>query len=142
MVRFAEVAIKRLGGDAAVTYQVGVGGYRPTSGDSYEVVSRPDYQTLLEKCDLFITHAGVGGIVSGVSLGKPVIIMPRLASFGEHRNDHQLATASAVSGAVMVANTEQELGEFISAAYSNRHSSAVSASALNRSFMERLSCYM
>jgi UDP-N-acetylglucosamine transferase subunit ALG13 len=37
--------------------------------------------------------------------------MPRQASLGEHRNDHQLATAKrfAEQGAVAVAFTEQEL---------------------------------
>jgi hypothetical protein len=37
--------------------------------------------------------------------------MPRRASFGEQRNDHQLATAKrfAEQGSIMVAFTEQEL---------------------------------
>ena len=42
---------------------------------------------------------------------KPIVIMPRLASFGEHRNDHQMATAKAFekSGLVNVAYNEVEL---------------------------------
>ena len=43
--------------------------------------------------DAIVAHAGMGTILSALELGKPLVIMPRLAAFGEHRNDHQLATA-------------------------------------------------
>lgn len=35
----------------------------------------------------------MGSIISAMSLQKPIIIFPRKASLGEHRNDHQIATA-------------------------------------------------
>jgi UDP-N-acetylglucosamine transferase subunit ALG13 len=35
----------------------------------------------------------MGTILSAAELGKPVILMPRRAKFGEHRNDHQQDTA-------------------------------------------------
>ena len=34
----------------------------------------------------------MGTILTGLDLGKPVVVVPRLAACGEHRNDHQLAT--------------------------------------------------
>ncbi len=43
--------------------------------------------------DVIIAHAGMGTIITALELGKPLLVMPRQASFGEHRNDHQLATA-------------------------------------------------
>lgn len=45
-----------------------------------------------------VAHAGVGTILSAKRLGKPLIIVPRRHGFGEHRNDHQLATAKHVEG--------------------------------------------
>ncbi|MEQ9259278.1 MAG: glycosyltransferase [Roseovarius sp.] len=42
---------------------------------------------------LIVAHAGMGTILSAAELGKPVILMPRRAKFGEHRNDHQQDTA-------------------------------------------------
>jgi len=42
---------------------------------------------------LIVGHAGIGTILAAAELGKPLIIMPRRRCFGEHRNDHQLATA-------------------------------------------------
>jgi hypothetical protein len=34
----------------------------------------------------------MGTILSAAELGKPLILMPRRAKFGEHRNDHQQDT--------------------------------------------------
>lgn len=42
---------------------------------------------------LVVAHAGMGTILSAAELGKPLILMPRRAKFGEHRNDHQQDTA-------------------------------------------------
>ena len=52
-----------------------------------------------------------GTILSALELGKPLLIMPRQASLGEHRNDHQLATAErfAAIGRVTVAEDEAAL---------------------------------
>ncbi len=46
----------------------------------------------IRSADLLITHAGMGTILTRLETGKPLIVMPRVASLGEHRNDHQLAT--------------------------------------------------
>ena len=39
-----------------------------------------------------ISHAGMGSIISARDVQIPIIIFPRLAAMGEHRNDHQLDT--------------------------------------------------
>jgi UDP-N-acetylglucosamine transferase subunit ALG13 len=53
----------------------------------------------------------MGTIIGSLQLGKPVVIMPRKAQLGEHRNDHQLATAArfAERPGVRVATDEHEL---------------------------------
>ena len=40
-----------------------------------------------------IAHAGIGTILSARRHGRPLILVPRRFERGEHRNDHQLATA-------------------------------------------------
>src|SRR5690606_34315420 len=45
--------------------------------------------------DIVIGHAGMGTIITALELGKPVLVMPRLARLNEQRNDHQLASARA-----------------------------------------------
>lgn len=56
-----------------------------------------EFQALFEAADLVVTHAGMGNIMVCLEQGKPFLMMPRLSSTGEHRNDHQLDTAEAVS---------------------------------------------
>jgi UDP-N-acetylglucosamine transferase subunit ALG13 len=61
--------------------------------------------------DAIVAHAGMGTILTALEIGKPLLVMPRSAALGEHRNDHQLATARrfAELGRVTVAFDEHEL---------------------------------
>jgi UDP-N-acetylglucosamine transferase subunit ALG13/GT2 family glycosyltransferase len=54
------------------------------------------FEKTLGECSLFITHAGEGNIGTALQMGKPLIIMPRLHSKGEHTDDHQLELATAI----------------------------------------------
>ena len=55
----------------------------------------------------------MGTILSALVLGKPLLVMPRRGDLKETRNDHQVATASALSerGVLEFAQTEDELCE-------------------------------
>lgn len=54
---------------------------------------KPRMDAAFAAADVIVGHAGMGTILTGLSLGKPVIVMPRKSALGEHRNDHQAATA-------------------------------------------------
>jgi UDP-N-acetylglucosamine transferase subunit ALG13 len=66
--------------------------------------------------ELVIAHAGMGSIISAMSQGKPILVMPRSASLKEHRNDHQLATARRFRelGRILVAMDLRELDAHLS----------------------------
>jgi UDP-N-acetylglucosamine transferase subunit ALG13 len=49
------------------------------------------------KADVIVSHAGMGTILSATEIGKPIVLMPRRADMGEHRNNHQLDTAAEMS---------------------------------------------
>lgn len=51
------------------------------------------FERVFQAADIIVAHAGIGTILSAKKYQKPLIIVPRRASFEEHRNDHQLATA-------------------------------------------------
>jgi UDP-N-acetylglucosamine transferase subunit ALG13 len=53
----------------------------------------------------------MGTILSALQKNKPIIVFPRIAAMGEHRNEHQLATAHKFkeTGTVNVAMNEEEL---------------------------------
>lgn len=56
------------------------------------------YETFFGQARLVVAHAGIGSILMAKRLRKPLIIVPRRHALGEHRNDHQLATAREVEG--------------------------------------------
>ena len=70
-----------------------------------------EFNELFEKARLIVSHAGMGTILSALQQKKPIIIFPRIAALGEHRNEHQLATAKKFKelGSVYVAMNEEEL---------------------------------
>jgi UDP-N-acetylglucosamine transferase subunit ALG13 len=60
----------------------------------------------------------MGTIISAVEYGKRVIVMPRRASYGEHRNDHQLATVRlAHLNGLEVVHSDAELARALRASY-------------------------
>lgn len=52
-----------------------------------------EYAQRFSGADVVVAHAGMGTILSALQWGKPILVMPRRASLGEQRNEHQLATA-------------------------------------------------
>ena len=64
---------------------------------------------------MVIAHAGMGTILSALKQDKPIIVVPRLASMKEHRNDHQMATAMRMDelGYVYVAYDKKQLKDLM-----------------------------
>lgn len=51
------------------------------------------FNNLFNEASLIIAHAGMGTIISALEKGKPIIVLPRLLQYKEHRSNHQMATA-------------------------------------------------
>jgi UDP-N-acetylglucosamine transferase subunit ALG13 len=91
--------------------QIGDGGWEPQHIPFRNFLQPPEFREMFEAADLIISHAGMGTILSALHYGKPILVMPKRASLGEHRNEHQSATARhmmALAG-VNVAFGEDEL---------------------------------
>ena len=87
-------------------------GFRPSNFEFKSFVEPNEFQRLFESADFIIAHAGMGTIISALSIGKPVLVLPRRMKFKEHRNDHQLGTAEKFGSrqGVRVAWTESDVG--------------------------------
>lgn len=72
--------------------------YRPLNFPFESFISADEFQERLEASRLMVGHAGMGSIISALTYGKPLLMMARRAALGEHRNEHQLATAARFSG--------------------------------------------
>lgn len=70
-----------------------------------------EYAAKVAACSLIAGHAGIGTILEAKRARKPLILFPRRAEHGEHRNDHQAATARFVATmpGVHIAWNEAEL---------------------------------
>lgn len=57
----------------------------------------------MEDASAVICHAGVGCIVTALSLGRRPVVIPRRAARGEHVDDHQFQIAEEMDSAGMIA---------------------------------------
>jgi UDP-N-acetylglucosamine transferase subunit ALG13 len=80
-----------------VIAQIGEGSYLPNHMKSQRTFSPMEYQRIVADADLMVSHAGMGGILTALELGIPIVVLARRADLEEHRNDHQLATARMFS---------------------------------------------
>jgi UDP-N-acetylglucosamine transferase subunit ALG13 len=85
--------------------------YKAKNIEVVSFLSSVDFANAFNNAELIISHAGMGTIISALEKKKPIIVMPRLFRFNEHRNDHQLGTARQMDlgGYVYVAYHEGEL---------------------------------
>jgi UDP-N-acetylglucosamine transferase subunit ALG13 len=93
-----------LGGAQAVLVQHGHTAPRPglAGFEWVKFVERERMRELVAEASTVICHAGVGCIVTAVTLGKTPVVIPRLARFGEHVDDHQLQITTEMETAGMV----------------------------------------
>lgn len=98
-------------GRSDVFIQTGPGAYTPRHAEHSPFVSPDEFRERCENCSAIVAHAGMGSILTALDIGKPIVVMPRKASLGEHRNEHQLATARRFKemGSIAVAQEENEL---------------------------------
>ncbi|WP_448586545.1 glycosyltransferase [Thermaurantiacus sp.] len=91
------------------------GSYRPQHFPFELFVPAERYEALVSSCRLMVAHAGMGSIISALTWGKPILVLPRKAALGEHRNEHQLATADKFRGraGIHVADEADEVGPLL-----------------------------
>lgn len=94
-----------------------------------------EWDDFFQQADFIVAHAGMGTILKSLDYNKPLVIMPRKAGLGEHRNDHQLATANKFRHFenIQVVESEEELWQ----ALENPPSSCSDAMGTNEN-LERL----
>jgi UDP-N-acetylglucosamine transferase subunit ALG13 len=97
-------------GHQNVFAQIGETAYRPERIEFASFIEPSDFKRRFQEADIIVSHAGMGTILSSLQYQKPLLVMPRIAALGEHRNEHQLATAKhhAALNRVNVARDEDE----------------------------------
>jgi len=98
-----------------VVAQVNGGSYIPHHIRTIAGLPPAEFAQYFAEARVVVAHAGMGTIISALDVGKPLVLLPRMAALGEHRNDHQVGTARhfARFSCIRVASSEAEVGALI-----------------------------
>jgi len=91
--------------------QVGNSRYVPRHIEAVQFLKPSEFRERVRAARLVVAHAGMGSIITAMETGTPIIVMPKWAHLGEHRNDHQVATAKRFGEkkGIIVAEDEKDL---------------------------------
>lgn len=101
--------------DEEIYAQVLRGKYKPKNIKTLDFIEPDEFDKVFNQARLIVAHAGMGTILSALRNSKPLVIFPRIAALGEHRNEHQRATARMMKekNYAYVATNEKELRELL-----------------------------
>ena len=112
-----------------VIAQISDGEYTPKNIKWERFLDGEQYNKNIAEASVFVSHAGMGNIISAREQQTPIIVMNRQLKLGEHRNDHQaegLTWMGKLDG-VYTASTEEELTQQLSLIISSNFSETVCA---------------
>lgn len=94
-----------------IVAQTGKGTYQPRNMEARKSIPPAEFEGLVERSKLIVSHAGIGTVLTAQRFSKPILLFPRRAEYGEHRNDHQVATVRHLEGrsGLLIAKDEAEL---------------------------------
>ncbi len=98
-----------------VIAQISDGDYIPKNIKWERFLDGEQYNKNIAEASIFVSHAGMGNIISAREQQTPIIVMNRQFKLGEHRNDHQadgLKWMRKLDG-VFTASTQEELNQQI-----------------------------
>ena len=113
LIAMVDELIKQKEINEEVYVQAGSTSYHSDKMHIFDYLDMEEYDKLLQKCDVLITHGGVGTIVSALKDGKKIIGVAREARYKEHHNDHQKEIIETFSsqGLILKADDVESLKE-------------------------------
>lgn len=99
-----------------VIMQTGYSTYDPQFCTWQKLYPYQEMLRLVEQARIVITHGGPSSFIMPLQIGKIPIVVPRMHSFGEHVNDHQVSFAKAVAermGTIIVVDDTEQLADTI-----------------------------
>ena len=101
-----------------VLWQVGGTDVSSYGITGHKSVLHNELQAAVARADVVIAHSGTGAAVTALEAGKCPILIPRLARYGEHVDDHQVQIAEELHrrGLAIMARPEEVTPELIAEA--------------------------
>jgi len=108
LIRAVDQWIDENPGRDEIFAQIGNGTYEPKGCKFVRFLDPNEYRQTFERARLIVSHAGMGTIITALELQKPILLMPKRASLGEQRNEHQLATVHHFTKSTLIQTVESE----------------------------------
>ncbi|QIO24113.1 glycosyltransferase [Haloarcula sp. JP-L23] len=126
--------------DEPIRAQIGAGEYVPEDIDWFRFTSEEEIHELYRTATVVIAHAGAGTLLTALSYGKPIVVLPRREQHGDHNDDHQTELANALSerAEVFVVHETSELRR----AMRDARSISVESGSENNSLVRFLNDYI
>ena len=99
-----------------VVIQTGVSTYRPEHCRWEQFFPYTEMDRLMREARIVITHGGPASFLALLQLGKVPVVVPRMHSFQEHVNDHQLLFCRQVAqrcNNIILVEDAARLGEIL-----------------------------
>lgn len=107
--RLFRAVVPLLAGFSEVLWQTGPQDVSSLGINGRHGVPHHELQEAIAGSDVVIAHAGTGAALTAIEAGKTPILVPRLARYGEHVDDHQVQIASELDrrGLALMRHPEQ-----------------------------------
>ena len=98
-----------------VIVQAGCTKYESDNMEIFDLIPSDEFDKLVARADLIITHGGAGSILTAIKKNKKVIAAARLKKYKEHTNDHQIQIVKefAKDGYILELRDFSKLGKLI-----------------------------
>lgn len=100
-----------------VVMQIGFTQYKPKYCKWQKLFPYSEMKEMVQKARIVITHGGPASFIMVLQEGKTPIVVPRMAKYNEHVNDHQVDFSLAVNERyknLIVVEDVENLGSIIS----------------------------
>lgn len=106
-----EICDEKIVDGSKVVAQTGLISYQIRNYKHFEFAAYDEMDSLQNKADIIISHAGTGTVIGSLKKRKKVIVFPRLAKYKEHESDHQLDLALSFESKkyILCATNKEEL---------------------------------
>ena len=81
-----------------VVAQIGTIEDRPRHIQSFGYLNYVEILEYFKRASMIVGHCGVGTVIQALTYGKPIILVPRSKTYGEHIDDHQAELANKLRG--------------------------------------------
>ncbi|MBK8401164.1 MAG: glycosyl transferase family 28 [Propionivibrio sp.] len=101
--------------DTHVFAQIGETSLHPAHFEFRSMITPAEYRQQFETCDVVVSHAGMGTVITAFETGRPLVVLPRQPELQEVTSNHQVATAKWLDGrpGIRIVDSVDELGAAI-----------------------------